>query len=235
MTTGDLPVQPVPSVAKAPPRARRSLTIAAALFCLLFALLWYTGVFGGNVRTIEPGYAYRCAQLTGFNYTAVTARWTGNDLASVLARDRVRTVINLRGGSPKDAWYRAEVAICQHHNAGHEDIPFSARHLPPPETVQRLLYVFDHDPAPFLIHCQAGADRTGLASTLYAHLYEHVPLDKAQQEELTWRYAHLPVDKTRAMDDFFELYRKHSDGLGLREWIQLRYPQWYAQSQIESR
>jgi hypothetical protein len=104
----------------------------------------------------------------------------------------------------------------------------SARSLPSPGSLETLIDKFDHARYPILMHCQAGADRTGLASVLYAHLYEKLPLDRAVTEELTWRYGHFPVEKTRAMDDFFALYCRESGGLSLRDWIFQRYPRIYA-------
>src|SRR5262249_25054379 len=145
---------------------------------------------GGNVRSIEPGRAYRSATLTGVSYTGLSARLTGNDLDSVLRRYRIGTVICLRGGSRRDDWYREELDDCARENAAHEDVPMSARSLPPPEALASLINLYDHARYPILLHCQAGADRTGLASALYAHLYEKLPLDKAIAEELTWRYGH---------------------------------------------
>lgn len=214
--------------------ARRAAMAVGVLFLFLIVFLWLIGVFGGNVRTIAPGRAYRSSTLTGFNYTSVTARLVGNDLESVLKRDGIRTVISLRAGSPRDDWYRDELAACKRVAADHKDITFSARKLPPPETLAALLDAFDHAQYPILLHCQAGSDRTGLASALYAHLYEKLPLARAEAEELTWRYGHFPVDKTRAMDDFFTLYRRDANGLDLRTWILKKYPQVYAAKTIGS-
>ena len=211
------------------PTARVRRFVLYSGLCLLIVIigLWVIGVFGGNVRTIESGRAYRSSTLTGFNYTGITARWAGNDLDSVLKRDHIRTVISLRGGSLSDDWYRDELAACKRANVEHKDVAFSARMLPPPRTVAELLDVFDHAQYPILLHCQAGADRTGLASTLYSHLYAKLPLDRAESEELTWRYGHFPVDKTRAMDHFFSLYRRDASGMDLRGWILKRYPNVY--------
>jgi len=180
------------------------------------------------VRVIEPGRAYRSATLTGFSYTGITARLAGNDLTSVLNRDHIHTVINLRGGSSADDWYREEVRASEQAGAVHKDISFSARSLPPPAALAALLDTFDHAQYPVLIHCQAGADRTGLASTIYTNVCENLPLDRAEAEELTWRYGHFPVGKTRAMDEFFDLYRSDAHGMGLKDWILNRYPQIYA-------
>jgi protein tyrosine/serine phosphatase len=210
-------------------RSRRLAVIVIVLTLLaILALLSGVGVFGGNVRVIDPGRAYRSATLTGESYTGITARLAGNDLSSVLKRDHIRTVINLRGGSNADEWYREEVRLSERAGAAHRDISMSARSLPPPASLAALLDTFDHTKYPILIHCQAGADRTGLASTIYANLYERLPLDRAEAEELTWRYGHIPIGKTRAMDDFFDLYRSNSHGESLRDWILNRYPQVYA-------
>jgi protein tyrosine/serine phosphatase len=221
---------PVDQVSKAGRKRRRLLLVSSLLFIMLVAILWSIGVFGGNVRAIEPGRAYRSATLTGVNYTGLTARLVGNDLDSVLKRDRIGTVICLRSGSPADDWYRQEIETCRRDNVVHEDVPMSARSLPPPAALTTLLELFEHARYPILLHCQAGADRTGLASTIYAHLYEKQPLDMAQADELTWRYGHFPVDKTRAMDDFFNLYRRDARGLNMRDWIYRRYPQIYAET-----
>lgn len=237
MTAAEIAANPLKPTVRPRRKSRRAVKILVLVFAVLIALCWYIGVFGGNVRAIEAGKVYRSAQLTGSNYTAVTARLVGNDLNSVLAREHIRTLICLRAGSAKDDWYREEIADCNRYQVDHKDVPFSARSLPPPETLKSLLDVFDHAQYPVLLHCQGGADRSGLAGALYAHIYQHIPLDRAEQEELTWRYGHLPVDKTRAMDDFFSLYRRNNEGLDLRNWILQAYPKLYAerQNKISSR
>lgn len=200
--------------------AVRPVRIAAASFAcvILFALgvLWYIGVFGGNVRTVVPGAFYRSAELTGAN------------LDRVLETDHIKTVINLRGGSPRDSWYRAEVADCRQFGVRHVDIPFSAVRLPPPAAMRDLLHTLDAAAYPVLVHCHGGADRSGLASTLYLALYRGVPLANAQERELTWRFGHIAWGQARAMDDFLALYRSTSRGVSLRQWILRSYPDIYA-------
>ena len=44
--------------------------------------------------------------------------------------------------------------------------------MPPPESLRALLAAFDAAPYPIIYHCQAGADRTGLVSAIYAAIYE---------------------------------------------------------------
>jgi len=211
-------------------RRRKRFAIGTAAF-LLVALLMacYIGVFGGNVRAVVPGKVYRSAQLTGNGYTAITARWVGNDLDSVLKSHNIKTVITLRGGSEKDAWYRDETAICAKDSVDYYNIGLSAVRPPPPEQMRRVLYAFDHATYPVLYHCSAGADRSGLIGALYLNVYENVPLDEAQQRQLTWRYGHLSWSRTRAMDNFLDLYRKTGNGKSLRDWITNTYPALYDQ------
>jgi hypothetical protein len=90
-----------------------------------------------------------------------------------------------------------------------------------------LLNVLDKAPYPVLIHCSAGADRTGLACTLYENVYQHVPLDKAEDDQLTWHHGHFWFGQTHAMNDFFNLYRSTGNGMSLRDWIIKRYPAVY--------
>jgi hypothetical protein len=187
-------------------------------------------VLGGNVRVVDPGRVYRSSQLTGNGYEAVSARAVGNSLSSVIAVDHIRTVLNLRGGSLKDARYRDELAICKSNGVDHIDDGFSARSLPPPETMLKMLDVFDHAKYPILVHCQAGSDRTGLACTVYATIYMHETLDFAEGSELTWRFGHFSISNTRPMNQFFDLYRATSHGRALRDWIVSEYPSIYARS-----
>ena len=219
----------------APPPARKRTRHpyrwgSAAVFLALFGFISYIGVLGGNVRTVDAGRVYRSAQLTGNGYDGVSARLVGNSLDSVLHRYGIHTVVSLRGGSEKDRYYREEAAVCTQDNVDQVNVPFSAQHLPSPETINKLLDTFEHARYPIIIHCQAGSDRTGLAAALYIHLYRRLPIDEAQREELTWRYGHFPIQKTRRMDTFFDLYRSTSNGQDLRTWIARTYPSVYAAS-----
>lgn len=201
------------------PRNRKALKVGGGvLFCLasLLSLLWYMGVFGGNVRTVEEGRVYRSAAITG------------DTLETVLKEKGIKTLLNLRGGSDKDEWHRSETASAAKFGAKHIDVSLSAVRFPPPPELDKILDTFDHAAYPILFHCRGGADRSGLAGTLYLALYKGVPLDEAQHEQLTWRYGHLSFGQAHAMDDFFTLYRKTGKGTDLREWIKTKYPALHA-------
>jgi hypothetical protein len=191
--------------------AGTTLILASALF-----LLCYVGYFGGNIREVVPGRFYRSGQLNR------------HQLDTFLSSHRIRTVINLRGGPFPAEWYSAEVTSCTMQHVRHIDVAFSATQLPPPAELEKLLYAFDHESFPMLVHCQGGADRSGLASVLFLHLFEGVPLEQALSKQLTWRYGHLRWGPARAMDDFFALYSHSRQSLCLREWIHKTYPLLYA-------
>jgi protein tyrosine phosphatase (PTP) superfamily phosphohydrolase (DUF442 family) len=199
-------------------RRAKQILLGVVLFLMsVLLLLWYIGVFGGNVREVEPGRVYRSAQLTG------------RTLDEVLDARRIRTMLSLRGGSPEDGWYRSETASCAKRNIRHITLSFSAVRMPPPSELKKLLAVFDTAQYPLLFHCRGGADRSGLAGVLYLHLYKHVPLDEAQAQQLTWRYGHIRWGQARPMSDFFDLYRNTGQGMGLRAWIEQKYPALYEQ------
>ncbi|MHB1459685.1 MAG: tyrosine-protein phosphatase [Armatimonadota bacterium] len=184
---------------------------------LILGLMSYMGVFNGNVRVVDPGRIYRSAQLVD------------PQLAEVLKTNHIRSVINLRGHLTDDIRIRNEWATCRKMKVAHVDISMSATHLPRPTEARKLLVAFDTLPRPILVHCAGGSDRTGLACSLYMHVYKGMPLGTALHRQLTWRYGHLAFTSSHPMDDFFALYRKTGQGMSLRQWISERYPRVYAE------
>ena len=219
-------------------RTRRSLRVVSVcllVFAVILSILVYMGVLGGNVRTVSEGKVYRSAQLTGHSVQSRIAAWSGAGLETVLQERQIKTVINLRGGSTKDDWFREESAACKSAGAEQVTLRMSALRYPPPDELKKLLFTFDHAAYPILFHCQGGADRSGLTGAIYLHLYENVPLQSALHRELTWRYGHISWGKAHAMDDFFALYNRTGHGLGLREWIVTKYSGLYEQLPISER
>lgn len=200
-------------------RSRRRKRVAVGVVVGLAAillLLWYIGVFGGNVRTVTVGKVYRSAQLTGIN------------LNVVLDTKKIKTVINLRGESPDAGWYQSEMESCRARNINHVDISLSAVRLPPPDELKRLIFAFDTAQYPVLLHCRGGADRSGLTGVIYKTIYDKVPFEQAYTDQLTWRYGHLAWFEAHPMNDFFSLYRKDAKEYDLRDWILKKYPAAYA-------
>jgi protein tyrosine phosphatase (PTP) superfamily phosphohydrolase (DUF442 family) len=168
-----------------------------------------------NRHTIIPGIAYRSAQLSP------------DELDAEIRRHGIRTVVNLRGTCPDTGWYDGEARVTHQHNISQEDLCLSAKRLPAPSEVRRMIEVLDRTERPMLIHCQRGADRTGLVSTSVMLLFTNATLDEARRQ-LWPRYGHIRGGRTVVIDEFFEFYdawlagRGHTPDL-YREWVANHY------------
>jgi protein tyrosine/serine phosphatase len=146
----------------------------------------------GNIHVVDPGVVYRSAQLSP------------SQLSSLIKQKHIRAVINLRGGKPGSAWYDEELVATRLAGAQHLDLPLSANREPDDTLVRALREMLQSTPRPFLIHCEGGADRSGLASALYElDVRQRSPEEAGRQ--LTFRYGHFPwlLSHTGAMDRAF--------------------------------
>src|SRR5262249_18202925 len=94
-------------------RRRHAALRRVALLLAILALLAATfsrPLFCGNFGVVDPGLAYRCAQPQG-------------NLSRLLDACRPASILNLRGGTPADAWYAAEVLACEGRGIAFYDIP----------------------------------------------------------------------------------------------------------------
>lgn len=146
----------------------------------------------GNVHEIEAGRAYRSGQLSP------------SQLEALLHDKQIRTVINLRGENAGRPWYDGEVAVTRAAGARHVSLPMSANVEPNETLLAALIEVLGSAERPLLIHCEAGADRSGLASALYSLLNMRRPAAEADGQ-LSFRYGHFPwlTSRTGAMDRTF--------------------------------
>jgi hypothetical protein len=148
-----------------------------------------------NVHAVVPGAVYRSAQLSP------------KRLANLIDADRVRAILNLRGARPGTEWYEAEIAVAAHFGVEHVDFELSAVREVPIPRAEELVALLQRLPKPLLIHCEAGADRSGLAAALYRYAaVGDAPIDAGHQ--LSALYGHLPIfgSGTAAMDRSFEEY-----------------------------
>jgi protein tyrosine/serine phosphatase len=193
--------------------------IVLVLMVLVSGLWVYSWKHHANLNPLVSNEMYRSGQMSP------------RKLSATINRYHIRTVINLRGANPQSDWYRQEVRQCADMGVLHYDIGMSARQMPDPEMLGQLLDLFETAPRPILIHCQAGADRTGFASAVYLMAEHRVPVEKAV-DTLSIRYGHVPVNGFEEMDEFFTLYQstKMSD---FRQWLRERYPAVYRKEKQE--
>ncbi|PZP84077.1 MAG: protein tyrosine phosphatase [Azospirillum brasilense] len=155
----------------------------------------YLGIlqWSGNFHEAIPSELYRSAQLHP------------GDLARYQQQYGIRTVINLRGDNAGTPWYdheREEAELL-----GVRFINFrmkASRELGDGEALA-LISAMRDAPKPLLIHCRAGADRTGLASALYFAAVADKG-EAAAEQQLWLNYGHLPIPflSTYAMNRTFE-------------------------------
>lgn len=183
-----------------PPKSRRSLKLALRLVGavagvgVLFVLA-YAGTLAatGNFHTVDPGEVYRAAQPSPAA------------IADYQREHGVRTIINLRGENQGAPWYDKEVATARRLGIQHIDFKMSARRGITKEEAWRLIRIMDQAPKPLLIHCESGADRTGLASALYLAAIKRAGEEIAERQ-LSIRYGHIasPSAKGWGMTVTFE-------------------------------
>jgi protein tyrosine phosphatase (PTP) superfamily phosphohydrolase (DUF442 family) len=146
-----------------------------------------------NFHFVVPGVVYRSAQLDA------------DDLAVMLKRYSIRSVINLRGKTPDEDWYRAEMETSARLKVAHYDRALSARSEMNLAEMDALVDLLRRAPKPVLIHCRSGADRAGLASALYCLAIAGQKPVNADKQLTIW-YGHFPMFGTSPMDHSFWRY-----------------------------
>lgn len=135
----------------------------------------------------------------------------------------IRSVLSLRGdkrGVPQVI----ERSACADLGLEFRIVPMRSTVLPKPAALLDLLASLREMPKPMLVHCKSGADRTGLAVTLYLHVIRGVPLDRARQA-LHWRFAHLRWTRAGIVHRLLDAYDRDAkaSGIGFEDWVRTRY------------
>jgi protein tyrosine/serine phosphatase len=147
-------------------------------------------LWSGNFHTVVAGQLYRSAQLGP------------GAISDSVRRYGIRTIINLRGENPRQQWYRSEVDAARDLKVTHIDFSMYSRRRLTPEEAATLIDIFRHARKPILVHCNSGADRTGLAAALYVAAIAGQGLEAAGRQ-ISIRFGHLglPFSRAYAMDE----------------------------------
>jgi len=166
-------------------------------WALLVFVAWWIGYlrYSGNFHKVADG-VYRSGQLYEF------------DMPEFYEKYGFKTILNLRGAKPGKEWYEYEKRFAKEHNITLIDFKISDKKIQSLQTMQKIADIIKRSKKPVLIHCRAGADRTGLASALYLYLIG----DKNASKMLSMKYGHFPYlgSKTKAMDESFKKFISQS-------------------------
>src|SRR5439155_3445074 len=109
------------------------------------------------------------------------------------------------------SWYEAEARVCREHGVRLVDRSMSASALPNPEVLDGILGDLKSTSYPLLIHCNAGADRTGAVAALYRISVLGETRTSAMQE-LSPDFLHYRTFAP-CMDTLVEAYEPSNDWL----------------------
>lgn len=175
----------------------RRLVAALVTVAVLVAGFALSGAWlGNNLHEVVPGRIHRSGQLSPA------------ELDAVITRLGLKHIVNLRGAKPGTAWYDDEVEVARRRGVALHDLYFATDRLPPRPQVARLIDVIAAAEGPLLLHCDAGADRAGMASTIARFVLGGDGLEAARAE-MGLRYGHVWFGAARELGRFFTLYEGH--------------------------
>jgi protein tyrosine phosphatase (PTP) superfamily phosphohydrolase (DUF442 family) len=197
-------------------RIRRYFIRSAAGFGLVAALFFGTlalkPFYGSNLGIIDGGRVIRSAQPT-------------SGLKEMIRDHKLASILNLRGGSPKHGYYTNEVRVAKEAGVDFYDFSMSATKRPKRSDLLRLIDVMNHCEYPLLIHCKAGADRTGLATAIYRMVVLKEPPEQAL-DAFTIFHSHFPLFGTQRLHEPIDEYAAWLAQNGLshtperfRDWV----------------
>ncbi|MDX2438972.1 MAG: tyrosine-protein phosphatase, partial [Desulfobacterales bacterium] len=140
-----------------------------AVVIILGIIFSYFYAFG-NFHAVVEERVYRSAQLSE------------KKLQKIIAKKKLKTIINLRGENEGKNWYAMEKKVAEDNDIQHYSFRFVAHRLPNCIQLDALIEALKAAPRPLLIHCKGGADRTGLASALALAIEKDSPLSKLKQQ-----------------------------------------------------
>ena len=164
-----------------------------------------------HLHWVKPEMA-RCAQpYLGF-YTAF------------LRPHHFKSLINLRGENADLGWWRNEKTVAQKLGIRHFDVKLSSRNLPSRSALSSLTEALEHAPAPLLLKCSGGQDRTSLAAALYLlRRYGPAALGEAEAQFAFWPYLHRPKRHQLWLKQFPIYAVGEAQGMSLQQWARTRY------------
>ncbi len=180
-----------------PSLARKYLIRTVGLLLLVLAVLGgYAGILQltGNFHTVLAGELYRASQPSS------------DQIMSYKKDYDIHSIVNLRGDNTGSPWYDEEVETAKALGIAHINFRMSAKHELTQERAEELISILRDAPRPILVHCNGGADRSGLASALFLAAIAQKG-EAAAEGQLSFHYGHVSIphiSSSYPMDQTFE-------------------------------
>ena len=199
-------------------KIRRRIVLAILAVCLAnpLTVLVVRDWWSCNFAVLQPGRIYRSGQMP-----ASLLRRTIHDYG-------VRTVLNLRGVNAQEPWYVTEREATTASGATQVDVPMATDMWLTNAQLRKLIEILDDGHDPVLIHCEWGAERTGLVSALAELLRPGATLADARAQ-FSLKYLYYPDRQNRVLPAHLDQYEAwlHRQGC---EHSPDRFRQWAAES-----
>jgi protein tyrosine/serine phosphatase len=145
-----------------------------------------------NFHAVEPGRFYRSGQPEP------------EQLDEAIRTFGIRTVLNLRGPNAGQRWYDGEKRVCRDNDVTLLDRPLSSQRIPNAESLAVVLADLKSARYPLMVHCDMGADRTGLVTALYriVMLDDTKPNASRELAPEYWHYRSLRPCMDAAIERF---------------------------------
>jgi protein tyrosine/serine phosphatase len=165
-------------------------TALIALFAIAFPIAWNNGVrealFPKNFGVVERGRLYRSGQMS---------RW---QVEQTLKKNNIKVIVALSGHGGHQADLDAEAKAVADLGIDREVFPLGGDGTGQIEQYAQAVAAVDRAERanqPVLVHCIAGAQRTGGVIAMYELLVEHRPVAEADQQ--LKQYGHDPHDNPK--------------------------------------
>lgn len=141
-----------------------AIFLILAIFLGLQYWFWLNRVHG-----VSQGQLYRSAQLSP------------SRLSWAIDTYKIVAVLNLRGEVKGESWYQQEREVARQKNVAYYTLPMNSYSMPSKAELLQLVQILESSPKPLLVHCEGGADRTGLAAAIYLIL-QNKSISEAKRE-----------------------------------------------------
>jgi len=154
----------------------------------------FTNLIRFNFHEIAKG-VFRSSQPTMWQLEKLTREYN------------LTTVVNLKDAQRDNPYFHFEEEKCEELGLKLINVNISSRGFPTYEKLLNYKKIIETMEKPVLIHCKAGADRTGIFCTLYQYFYEKRDIEDTDQLKL-FPYGHFRYSNAGKGDYYFEEFVK---------------------------